>query len=612
MSEPVEVRINEKPVFEEVDAEIVVIAGCALGFVSTTSPPHVLHIESGSILDKHGIGMDDILLRVNGTNVGNPFLGKEHIMKLLTEKLPLTLSFVKPQDAAQYLPNYKGGDEEEEAPEPPVVKKEKKRRKKSNQTVESESPAPPQREPRGPFEDSDDEANREGIRDSWTIKHSDHKNTGGVVLVERKNVAAANQGMQVGGVWMPPGRVPTYLQQPGKGGINLQPAPHHQQQHIILTPAANVNKGGASSSSAPAAPGEATDTILLQQLPPHLRSLVALTPHLAQMGFADVKNMRAMSSNTAMAVAFPTAARASECLAAINALGGFAGDPNIKARPYFKGRHKGGRGGKNDGAGGGHKGDGGNWNAEKGGDAAANGAAADADQKPATGQKTDKFENQTLESAELAAKRVEKQTVDEKKKVLIGHVTERMQQVMKRLQEPSLKPDHKAKYENILTQLKNKLTSLSALPKRKTYSEQVAEIQAARSFTDMKGSPEPPEPKSETVELKIHLKEAANVTADTPADATLLSQLGIDSASVASFSWMEAPVAPTEATKGRGDLPLDQALPTLTLRLPNMAVASKVMAQVDDSSSYAVTPMLESPQHTAVANPEYNYSGMDQ
>ncbi len=34
-----------------------------------TSPPHVLHVEEGSALEKSGINMDDILYRVNGKQV---------------------------------------------------------------------------------------------------------------------------------------------------------------------------------------------------------------------------------------------------------------------------------------------------------------------------------------------------------------------------------------------------------------------------------------------------------------------------------------------------------------------------------------------------------------
>lgn len=67
-----EVTIDERPVFEEVDAEIVVVAGCALGFVSTRCPPHVLHIEENSSLDKAGIEMDDILYMVGDSVCSSP------------------------------------------------------------------------------------------------------------------------------------------------------------------------------------------------------------------------------------------------------------------------------------------------------------------------------------------------------------------------------------------------------------------------------------------------------------------------------------------------------------------------------------------------------------
>ena len=61
------VTITENPCYEPVDEEIVVVSGCALGFVAANSPPHVLHIEEHSPLESAGVNQDDILYMVSLT-----------------------------------------------------------------------------------------------------------------------------------------------------------------------------------------------------------------------------------------------------------------------------------------------------------------------------------------------------------------------------------------------------------------------------------------------------------------------------------------------------------------------------------------------------------------
>ncbi|CAD7941582.1 unnamed protein product [Amoebophrya sp. A120] len=502
---PLDVTIHEKPVFEEVDAEIVVIAGCALGFVSKSCPPHVLHIEKSSDLDRNGIQMDDILYRVNGVDVGNPFLGKEEIMKRLTEKLPLTLSFVKPADAATFLPNYnKAEDEDEAAPAAPAAdeqakKKEKKRRRKYTESSQEEEKQdtmkatkakrhdPDQDQDTKSEEEEEHEQRRQGVRDAWTIDRTykrtsrdrDGSNSGRggksnpkVVLVERKHVV--QPGVQVHGVWHPPGTVPQYL----ADATNTRGAPtNYGVQHG----GGNVPQNGAAGQGG----NNDTDTIMLQNLPAHLRSLVAISPVLAEMGFADVKHMRAMSNQTAMAISFHSVSRAQECLSLIQRQGHFAGDRNIHVRFYYqnhknKGRGKGGR------SGGPHnRGDNETQEGTKGGgSSASNNPRGDARTSQSAAEDV-RFENQTLESEELAAKRQQKQSLEDKKKLLIQHVTERMQQVLRRLNEPNISEEHKLKFNALLQGLKAKLTTLSATTK-KSYSEtafEAASVQQQYSLT---------------------------------------------------------------------------------------------------------------------------------
>eukprot|EP00425_Heterocapsa_triquetra_P013056 CAMPEP_0195127702 /NCGR_PEP_ID=MMETSP0448-20130528/137565_1 /TAXON_ID=66468 /ORGANISM="Heterocapsa triquestra, Strain CCMP 448" /LENGTH=83 /DNA_ID=CAMNT_0040165461 /DNA_START=27 /DNA_END=274 /DNA_ORIENTATION=+ len=51
---------------EEVDAEIIVVAGCALGFVAANQPPHVLHVDPGTEMAVHAVSSDDLLVSIDG------------------------------------------------------------------------------------------------------------------------------------------------------------------------------------------------------------------------------------------------------------------------------------------------------------------------------------------------------------------------------------------------------------------------------------------------------------------------------------------------------------------------------------------------------------------
>lgn len=107
---------DDASALEEVDEEIAVIAGCALGFVSQNSPPHVLHVEADSILEQNGVQTDDVLWKVNGRDVGNPFLGKQKILELIGETPDrVLLTFLKPSAAPKFIANYTKEHSDQEA-----------------------------------------------------------------------------------------------------------------------------------------------------------------------------------------------------------------------------------------------------------------------------------------------------------------------------------------------------------------------------------------------------------------------------------------------------------------------------------------------------------------
>eukprot|EP00439_Symbiodinium_sp_Y106_P034994 s4598_g4.t1 len=85
---------------DEVDAEIVVVAGCALGFVAPGQPPHVLHVDPDTETAKHGIQSDDLLLSIDGQDISQ--LDQDKVAALL--RTAKSLVFERPAGA--------GGDEE--------------------------------------------------------------------------------------------------------------------------------------------------------------------------------------------------------------------------------------------------------------------------------------------------------------------------------------------------------------------------------------------------------------------------------------------------------------------------------------------------------------------
>jgi len=66
-----QVTLNKPVSLEEVDTEIIVIAGCALGFVAQNQPPHVLHVDPGTEMANHGVQSDDLLVNIDGVSTNN-------------------------------------------------------------------------------------------------------------------------------------------------------------------------------------------------------------------------------------------------------------------------------------------------------------------------------------------------------------------------------------------------------------------------------------------------------------------------------------------------------------------------------------------------------------
>jgi len=116
----------KKPVeLDEVDTEIVVVSGCALGFVAPGQPLHVLHVDPGTEMATHGVSNDDLLVGIDGNDPRN--LTQAEVAKALSTAT--TLSFERP----------KAPPEEDEGTEPPS---DGEGRRAGKETNASATPAP--------------------------------------------------------------------------------------------------------------------------------------------------------------------------------------------------------------------------------------------------------------------------------------------------------------------------------------------------------------------------------------------------------------------------------------------------------------------------------------
>ncbi|CAJ1372454.1 unnamed protein product [Effrenium voratum] len=126
---------------DEVDAEIVVVDGCALGFVSPGQAPHVLHVDPGEPA-KFGVQSDDLLLSIDGQETAS--LSQEKVAALL--RSASCLVFKRPESA---VPEGKDedteppSDEEKRAPSAPqAAGKERSRSRRGRRHRESKQERP--------------------------------------------------------------------------------------------------------------------------------------------------------------------------------------------------------------------------------------------------------------------------------------------------------------------------------------------------------------------------------------------------------------------------------------------------------------------------------------
>jgi len=146
------VELSQSARFEELDDEIVVLAGCALGFMGQGQPPHVLMVDDGTQIAHAGVQSDDILVKVDNKD---PKLMTQQEFRVALQEAK-SLHFERPapgdgddSDAASEKATAQAPDSQ--AAEAPAGKRRKSRSRKRQRRHEkrdrngrgSAAPAPP-------------------------------------------------------------------------------------------------------------------------------------------------------------------------------------------------------------------------------------------------------------------------------------------------------------------------------------------------------------------------------------------------------------------------------------------------------------------------------------
>eukprot|EP00929_Paragymnodinium_shiwhaense_P113840 TRINITY_DN82128_c0_g1_i1.p1 TRINITY_DN82128_c0_g1~~TRINITY_DN82128_c0_g1_i1.p1 ORF type:complete len:767 (-),score=233.47 TRINITY_DN82128_c0_g1_i1:116-2416(-) len=111
----VEVVLPQPVPLDEVDQEIIVLAGCALGFVAAGQPPHVLHVDPDTEMEKRGIRSDDLLVSIDGRDPRN--LAQSEVARALRDATRVV--FERPKAAPEGEERSEAGSDNERAPVAP-------------------------------------------------------------------------------------------------------------------------------------------------------------------------------------------------------------------------------------------------------------------------------------------------------------------------------------------------------------------------------------------------------------------------------------------------------------------------------------------------------------
>lgn len=427
LTQPVEV--------DEVDAEIVVVEGCALGFVAPGQPPHVLHVDPGQPA-KYGVQSDDLLLSIDGQQTAQ--LTQEKVAELL--RSAKSLVFERP-GAADGKEDTEPPSEEEKKQatatdaQPAQVGKERSRSRRGRRHRESrheETPSGPSEAPRG------------------------HPHPPPQWGVERGPGWPAGQMRGPPNAWM--GNAPTpWHVQPGPPPGGYPPPPETWQGPYPGPPPTQPpprrgrlerNEGGGVS-------------IVVMQVPPTLNKMDVLNEYFGRFG--PVSSLQINQSRHEAIVTFTRMEDAEEALRfpVLN-------DPSIGLRPWHA---KAGQRSPDDVPG------------------ESIGSIANAPVAPsipiiASG-------NMTLESGRVLEAKRKREELQDRRKVLLSSLTDQLKQVLARINDPTTSDRNREQLQAILANIKDKINTLTPAPKEDPAKRRPMPMRALPYQTTLDNRPRP-------------------------------------------------------------------------------------------------------------------------
>jgi len=391
---------------DEVDAEIVVVEGCALGFVAPGQPPHVLHVDPGQPA-KFGVQSDDLLLSIDGQQTAQ--LTQEKVAELLRSAKCLVFERAGAADG------------KEEDTEPPSDEEKKK-------ATDGGQPAQVARE-------------RSRSRRGRRHRESRHEETPSVPsarghpppqwAVERGPGWPGGQMRGPPSAWMGNAPPPWHVQPgPPPGGYPPPPDTWRGPCHPGPPPSQppprrgrlERNEGGGVS-------------IVVMQVPPGLNKMDVLNEYFGRFG--PVSSLQINQMRHEAIVTFTRMKDAEDALQfpVLN-------DPSIGLRPW---RGKAGQRAPDDVPG-------------ESTAAIANAPVAPSIPIIASG-------NMTLESGRVLEAKRKREELQDRRKVLLSSLTDQLKQVLARINDPATSDRNREQLQAILANIKDKINTLTPAPK---------------------------------------------------------------------------------------------------------------------------------------------------
>lgn len=415
-----QVTLTQPVAVDEVDAEIVVVEGCALGFVAPGQPPHVLHVDPGQPA-KYGVQSDDLLLSIDGQQTAQ--LTQEKVAELL--RSAKSLVFERPGAAE--------GKEEDTEPPSDEEKKEAK-----------EAPPPDSQ----PVQALQATRERSRSRRGRRHRHHSHEETQSGPSEPPRGHPPPPQHWQVerGPGWPPPGP-PGQIRGPPNAWMGNAPPPWHVQPGPPpggYPPPPDTWRGpypGPPPQQPPPRRGRLERneaggvSIVVMQVPPSLNKMDVLNEYFGRFG--PVSSLQINQLRHEAIVTFGRMKDAEEAMRfpVLN-------DPSIGLRPW---RAKAGQRAPDDVPG------------ESAG-AVANAPIAPSIPIIASG-------NMTLESGSVLEAKRKREELQDRRKVLLSSLTDQLKQVLARINDPATSDRNREQLQAILASIKDKINTLTPAPK---------------------------------------------------------------------------------------------------------------------------------------------------